>query len=136
MFKGVAEKFKQKGNEEKVVTDLDAIIESPGFVRLHGKTHEIKPVLVQEFFAFANGLAAIQGIDKREKVTTEDLVEAYWGIIFPIVPTISKEDIRNCTQGQVAALVQLVTDHTMGKLSDSKKKLLAMSSTSPTKIVN
>lgn len=122
----LGEKFKNKNSVHSVVTDLDAILESPGYVRLHGKTHTIKPVLVEEFFAFANALAAIKQIEGTEKVTVDDLVDAYWGIISPVCPTITKEDIRACTQAQVAALVQLVTDHTTGRLTEEKKKLHMM----------
>ncbi len=112
-------------NSKRVVTDLDAILQSPGHVRLHGKEHEIQPVLVGEFFAFANALAAIKDIEKRDKITLHELVDAYYGLIFPICPTITKEDILKSSQAQIAALMSMIQSHVLGGLTDEKKKMMA-----------
>lgn len=120
-----AERFKAEGaSAPKVVTDLDAILESPGAVRLHGEMHKIEPVLVSEFFAFANALALVQELQARESVTVDEIVDAYWGLINPVCPTITREHIRKCTAAQVTGLIALVQEHVMGKLTDEKKKAL------------
>ena len=101
-----AEHFKT--NAPKIVRDLDAILQSPGHVRLHGNIHEIKPIEVQEFFVFANALAEIREIEKREKITLDELVGSYFSLISPVCPTITKEDILKSTQEQVAELVKII----------------------------
>lgn len=116
-----AEAFKE---HKKIVTDLDAILGSPGHVKLHGKVHEIKPILVGEFFAFANALASIKAIEVKDKITLEELVDAYYQLAFPVVPTLSKDDIRNASQSQIAALMNLIQSHVTGGLTDEKKKMM------------
>lgn len=112
----------------KVVQDLDAIIEDSYLVKLHGKYHEVKPVLVDEFFKLANAFAAISDIGKAEKVTLSELVDGYHGVINSVCPTITKEDIRASSQSQIAALMQQVMDHTSGKMTEEKKKTMTMMS--------
>ncbi len=121
-----AERFRAKKKAEGPVTDLDAVMESPGSVRLHGKEHQIKPVLVGEFFAFANAMAGVEALRAEPKVTVEQIVDAYYGIIYPIIPTIEKDDIRKCTPSQVSGLLSLVNLHVTGKLTDEKKKSLKL----------
>lgn len=120
-----AERFKAN-NSQQIVTDLDAVLESPGCVKLHGKEHEIKPVLVGEFFAFANAIAQIEQLKASESVDIDQVVNGYFGVISPICPTITKEDIRRCSASQISALMNLVQEHVMGKLTDEKKKILMM----------
>ena len=115
-----AERF----NSNRVVTDLDAILQSPGFVRLHGKDHEINPILVGEFFAFANAIAHIKDMEKRDSISMTELVDAYYGMIFPVCPTITKDDILKCSQSQIAALMNVVNAHVTGGLTDEKKKAI------------
>lgn len=122
-----AERFKAQGaSAPNVVTDLDAILESPGAVKLHGEMHRIEPVLVSEFFVFANALASVQALQARETVTIDEIVDAYWALINPICPTITREHIRKCSAAQVTGLLNLVQEHVMGKLTDEKKKALML----------
>lgn len=125
MFKNAAERFMAKTDAPpKVVQDLDAIIQESTAVKLHGKVHEIKPVLVQEFFILANALAAIKQMEASDKVTLDQIVDGYYGIISAVAPTITKEDIRQCSQSQISALLQHVLEHVNGKITDEKKKTL------------
>ena len=122
----VAEYFKTKASP-KVVTDLDAIVKDSIAVKLHGKTHMIKPILVEEFFAISNALALVSDLQKREKITLEDLIDGYYGVIFAVCPTITKDDIRACSHSQVAAFLKRVISHVSGDLTeDEKKKIMGM----------
>lgn len=118
-----AERFQER---KKVVTDLDAIIQSPGFVRLHGKEHKINPIEVGEFFAFANAIANIKSIEVKDKITFDELIDSYYQLIFPVCPSITKEDIKKCTQSQIAALMSMIQSHVTGGLTDEKKKNLKL----------
>lgn len=120
MLESVRDKF----NPKKTVLDLDAIIEKSQYVRFQGKVHEIKPILVEEFFSFANSLAAIQEMKNAEKVTVDMLVEAYYSLIYPACPTVTKDMIRASSHAQIYALIQFVLDHVSGRMTDEKKKTL------------
>jgi hypothetical protein len=106
---------------EGPVQDIDAIIEKPEYIKLHGVVHEIKPVLVNEFFALANALARLNNLTAQKEINLDDLVDTYFGLIRSVCPTIEKEDIRKCTNAQVAAILQKVYDHVNG-ISGEKKK--------------
>jgi hypothetical protein len=126
MLGAIAEKFRMRvpAKSQGPVVDLDAIIQESQWVRFHGKVHEIKPIEVGEFFALANGFANIEAMMKKEQVTTDEIVNAYYGIIMPVCPTITKEMIRSSSAAQVAALIQFVKDHIDGRVTDEKKKTL------------
>lgn len=115
---------RERFSENKLIRDFDAITKSPGSVRLHGKEHEIRPVTVGEWFAFAHAIQEVSSLEKREKVTLDEIVSAYFGIIQPYLPSITRQDIRDCSQAQVSALVDMITCHVTGKLTDEKKKSL------------
>lgn len=127
-----AEKFKAK-KAPKVVTDLDAIVRDPIAITLHGKTHTIKPVLVEEFFALSNALAIVKELGLRDKLTLDEVIDGYYGVIYAVCPTITREDIRACSQSQIAALLKLVIEHVSGGLTDEKKKMMGMLPTLVTK---
>lgn len=108
----------------KTVVDLDAIISETHYVRFQGETHAINPVDVGSFLILANGWAEIQRLQNADKITMDELVNAYWGIINPVVPTISKEMIRHATNSQISALVTYVHECVNGRVTDEKKKNL------------
>jgi hypothetical protein len=107
---------------QNVVQDLDALIEKPSFVKLHGKVFEIKPMLVNEFFYFANAMAGIRTLENAEDFTLDDVVEAYFSILSPLMVGLTKDDIRNCSSAQISALMAHVMDHVMGKANTEEKK--------------
>lgn len=119
----LAEKFKKRESRGPVV-DLDAIIEDTNYVKFMGKTHEIKPIMVSEFFALANSWASVELLKKQDKVTVDNVVDAYHAVIFPVCPTISKDMIRKASAAQLAALVQFITDIMNGRMTEEKKKKL------------
>ena len=127
------DRFKAKFDEMRgkepppLVADLDAIVQGDVRVRLHGRDHVIRPIEVAEFFQLSSALARIKGIEAAEKVTVEQIIDAYHGLISSVAPTVSKDDLRACSHAQIAAFLQVVIDHVTGGLTDEKKKALKAS---------
>lgn len=111
--------------EERVVQDLDSLVEKSSYVRLHGKNHEIKPILVSEFFELANALAEIKKLENKTDFSLNDVVDSYFSLFMPLIPTITKDDICNSSHAQIAALLSHVMDHIQGRgHTEEKKKIL------------
>lgn len=108
-----------------LVADLDALIEQPTFFKLHGKIHKINPMLVEEFWAVANALADLHKVQKADKIAFDDMVDNFHRVIHAVCPSITRDDLRSCTQAQLAAIMQRVNDHVNGVAQgDEKKKTL------------
>ena len=118
--KKVAERFRPEPNG--TVVDLDAIISESHFVRFQGETHEILPVDVGSFLVLANGWAEVERLKNADKITLDEVVNAYWGVINPVCPTISKAMVRSATHAQISALLTYVRDCANGRVTDEKKK--------------
>lgn len=127
--KTVAERFQPR--PKGTVVDLDAILGETYYIKFQGKTHEILPVDVSAFLVLANGWAEVDRLRHTDKLTLDEIVNAYWGVINPVCPTISKLMIKQATHAQVAALLTYVHECVNGRITDEKKKtmtLLPMSS--------
>ncbi len=118
--KKVAERFQPKTNG--TVVDLDAIISETHYVKFQGDTHEILPVDVGSFLVIANGWAEIERLKSANKITLDEVVNAYWGVINPVCPTITKVMVRSATHAQIAALLSYVSDCVNGRVTEEKKK--------------
>ena len=127
MFKGK----EKEAPKQNVVLDIDSIVEQSQWVKFKGVTHEVKPIEVQEFLLLANGLAAVERLKSSAKVDTDSLVEAMFDLLYPVMPTITKDMIRSSSLAQIAALMSFVLDHINGKMTDEKKKTLT-----PFKVTN
>ena len=98
-----------------MVADLDRLeSHSVGF-RLHGKVHVIKPVKVKEFYSAISKLSAFGVLQKKEKLTDDELNAKYLEIITALCDTITLKDVEDCTRPQIAGLFQLIVDSIMGK---------------------
>jgi hypothetical protein len=98
-----------------VVADFDRLeSHSVGFV-LHGKTHIIRPVKVREFYAAISKLAAFGELQKKEKLTDDEVNQKYLEIIQTLCDTITLKDIQECTAPQIGGLFQLIVDSILGK---------------------
>ena len=122
--KKVAERFQPKPNG--TVVDLDAIISETHYVRFQGKTHEILPVDVGSFLVLANGWAEVERLKAADKVTLDEIIDAYWGVINPVCPTISKAMVRSATHAQVSAVIAFVQECVNGRVTDEKKKQMKL----------
>lgn len=119
-------KSRSKQKEPLIVRDLDKLVAEPVSFKLHGKVHVMRPVTVQEFWAFTESMTHIQNLSQKNDVTSGDLVQAYAGIFQSVCPTITAKDVENMTQPQVGALLQFVIDTIKGASQledyDLKKK--------------
>jgi hypothetical protein len=100
---------------QDVIADLDAIVLEPVQFKLHGKLHEIAPVTTESFLRYTNALGKLMELKDKNQITPDELVEGYFGLISSVCGTVTKQDIDDMTQGQVAALFQLVMDSVTGK---------------------
>jgi len=105
-----------------LIADIDAIIERPSYFRLHGTIHQIRPMLVEEFWAVANALAEIGAMNKTDKLSLDEVIDKYYNLIHSVCATIQKDDLYRCNQAQLAALMQHFYDHVNGVTKDEKKK--------------
>jgi hypothetical protein len=120
------------GPDAQVVSDLDAMVAERVAFRLHGKVHYINPISVKEFFAYTNALVQIQALEKVDSVDANHVVDLYCALIQSVCQTVSRQDVKEMTQAQAGALIQLISDCVTGrahaKNSDEKKNLKAKSS--------
>lgn len=108
------------------VADLDAMLSEPVAFKLHGKQHVIRPLDVEQFMKLTGALTDIYALQKQKDVTAETLVDTYYALMHECCSSITREDIENMTQQQVAALFELVIETITGKLFAEKKKTLAV----------
>jgi len=106
---------KLDGPEAVVVSDLDAMIAQPIAFRLHGKIHHLNPITVKEFFAYSNALLSVEKLKEQKVLSDEEMVGLYYGLIHSVCDTITKEDIKDMTHAQAAALLELVVKHVTGR---------------------
>jgi hypothetical protein len=120
---------KKSKHATEIVADLDQIVGKPVAFRLAGKTHYIDPITTQEFYGLANATAELWALKDEAKITADELVDRYYGIVFSVCKTIKRKDIEAMTQAQVTALYSLIMDTVMGRVGhggvDEKKKRIA-----------
>lgn len=102
--------------EEPVFADLDAIIEEPLYVRLHGKKLTIKPLSLDAFLRVANGYESMHKRTAEGDVNEKELIRMYYNLFHSICDEITIEDVANMTQGQSAALMHIVLDKITGRM--------------------
>lgn len=125
MFQKLKAKFKptRSAHEEpEIIADMDALISEPSYFKLHDKVHKISPMLVGEFFRVSEALAGIHKLDEVDKITLSECIDKYYNIIHAVCPTITKMDIQNASQAQIAAVLQHVIEHITGVAHTSEKK--------------
>lgn len=107
------------------VADLDAMLVDPVSFVLHGKTHVINPLSVEQFARVTLALEKLYGLQAESDVTAEKLIDRYFDLISTCCATVSKDDIANMSQYQIGALLEIILNTITGKIfSDSGKKKL------------
>jgi hypothetical protein len=107
--------------ESQVVSDLDAMVAMPVAFRLHGKVHYIKPISVREFYAFTNAMISLQGLEKAEHVTPQQIIELYFNLIRSVCDSVARPDVEKMTQAQCGALLNLIVECVTGKAQVEKE---------------
>jgi hypothetical protein len=112
-----------------VISDLDAMVSEPvGFV-LHGRTHVIKPITLEEFYKFVNAWTAVLSWKDSEKVGPREYLSGLTALFQSVCDSITPDDVSKLTQAQAGALFSLIVESVTGKAqaaevagSDQKKK--------------
>ena len=112
---------------DNLIADLDTLIDETVSLRLHGKTHTLNQITTIVFLKYTNRLAILNSCISNKNISEEELLDAYYELINSICETITIEDIKKAQSSQLAALLQLVIDKVMGRLTESKKKTLMTS---------
>ena len=131
MFENILPARKQKSEPLVKIADLDKIATRKCVFVLHGKEHIISPPSLMSWLEIVEANAKLFAMKDQDVVTSSELVDNYYNLISKLCSTVTKEDIRNCTQMQISSLWQLVLDMMNG--FDQKKTLLNMAMASMTK---
>lgn len=117
---------KTKKKDFEIVSDIDAIVDKAIGFTLHGKDHRIEPVTTQRFFEWSSALSGLYNLKDKTDVLADDVIDAYYKAINTLCPTITKEDIKKCTQAQLSAVYGTILDHCSGRAhsDDYKKKVM------------
>lgn len=114
----------QRIEDSKVLVDLDRLVsESVGF-RLNGKVHTIKPMTTETFFKVANELAKLSVLRSETEVDQKAVIGGYISLFESVCDTISKKDVYQMSQPQIAALFQQILNCITGTAyrDDEEKK--------------
>ena len=118
--------FDKKKQETKpkpvIVADLDSILSRTVSFVLHGRTLTLVPMSVENWLIAVSNESKLRALQSQTVVTPDELIKAYYDFISQLCPDITEDDIRNCTQQQVASLWQLALDTLNGYAE--KKTLL------------
>lgn len=109
-----------------IVTDLDALIETPVKFRLHGKDHILNPISTVNFLKVVGKLQELIQLKDDEKAVenlkTEDFINRYYGLFSEVCDTITKKDIGLMTHAQLGALISILVEHIQGKTHSEVEK--------------
>lgn len=102
--------------------DLDQLeSRKTGFI-LGGKKRVIRPVGTLEWFKIANAFSRLRSLVNQDKITAEELFNAYWEIFSLICDPFTKEDLQGMSHQQCGALYQAIEDHITGRFRVSAEK--------------
>lgn len=126
LFKKKLKPVRQKYTESaaQAVADLDALLVEPVSFKLHRKVHLINPLSVEQFMHLSASLVDIMDLQKKQGLTSEELIDKYYALVSSVCSTVTKDDIREMSQQQVAALFNLIMETITGKVFAEKKTLL------------
>ena len=124
-------KFESRASKKdyELISDLDSILSEPISFKLHGRVRVIRPVSTEEFLRFSNALAKLYDLQEKSGVTPEELISRYFDLAKSIIEDISRKDIEDMAQVQIAGLFALLMDVVTGKAhadNEKKKKELLM----------
>jgi len=98
------------------IVDLDKILVEDQTVKLHGKTHIVKPMTASQLFKFADSwrsLGLLENADYSNSFTIQKIFET----VQVVIPTITLEDVERATPVQMSALIAFI----VGVMTGEKK---------------
>lgn len=104
-----------RASAPEVVSDLDALVSKPVGFRLHGRTHKIPPLKNLDFMRAVNAFAGVDLLRAKDQITDIELLEAYERVFAIMCPTVTRKQLEEMEQSQVAALFNLCCETVMGK---------------------
>lgn len=117
------EKFKQRGKSSVVIADLDAMLVEPVAFKLHGKEHIIKPITFEQHLRITQGFNEFNAMLGKPGLKPDDIVDGYLKLVQVAVPTMTKEDVEQAEQSQLASVFSLIVRSYTGELfADQEKK--------------
>lgn len=122
MFQNLMPARKKQVEPPVRVADLDKIATRKLTFVLHGREHIITPPDIKNWLEIVEANNHLMMLADKENLTATDLIDGYYNLVHRLCPSITKEDISNSTQMQVASLWQLVLDMMNGF---SQKKTMA-----------
>ena len=118
-------------DDTEIVSDLDALVAKPIAFKWGGEKYTIRPFTTEQFFKFSQSLNELDKLAKQKgqsdtSVLLDEWVSAYVKMFRVACPEITREDVEEMTQGQVAALFNLILECVAGKAqADIEKKKIA-----------
>ncbi len=110
------------------VADLDALVLEPVTIKLHGKSHILNPIDTITYLKFTNEIHKFYR--EENNYTPAEFVTKMHGIVSPLIPSITPQDIEKCSQTQVGALFNVCLNSVSGKLhTDVAQKKKAIKAT-------
>jgi hypothetical protein len=110
----------------EIVSNLDDIISKKIAFVLHGKTHLIHEITTKVFLQLSNALAGLWAMHEKKETEAGEVITAFYDTIHSVCDSITKEDIEQCTQIQLAGIFNLIMTHVMGnaQANEGKKKVI------------
>jgi len=96
------------------VVDLDKILVDDQTVKLHGKSHIVKPMTAAQLFKFADSwrsLGLLENADYSSSFTIQKIFET----VNVVIPTITLEDIEQSNPVQMSALIAFIVTMMTGE---------------------
>ncbi len=117
--------FKRAKVKTDAYYDLDAMLTERVAFKVLGKIHVLEPLSTEKFYKFVKSISVINSL-KENSVTAEEFINVYADILEPIIPTLTKKDIRKLTVQQANGIFNFVIETVLGKqhLTDNEKKTL------------
>jgi len=111
-------------SEKMKIANLDSIITESVSFTLLGRDHTIKPVTLEQYLLITQAWASLEDLRKSEKINDEQILDAYYKCVSPVVKSLQRDDFNKLSIQQIGALLQLITKTVTGEAFGEKKTLL------------
>lgn len=127
-----------RGKEKKPgavkVANLDALLARDQLVTLHGRNHRIKVPQLQTWIEIVSAQNELMALREKVSLSSDELIEAYFKFISKMCDSISKDDLRKCSQMQVSSLWQICLDMMAGYTQKKTQTSLMLITLTPEEI--
>lgn len=110
----------KKEDDFEIIADIDAVITKALGFKAFGQNHRLKPLTTETFLLYTEAMQNL--LHLPDDVKSEEVIQAYFKVVSSICDTVTMEQIKKAEKSQLAALFQVVVDHSMGKTKEIEKK--------------